>query len=56
MPNWCECDLRVEGNKAEIEKFKEAAKTQTPEDGQEPDVLDAESWRSEKATLKDFEE
>ena len=52
MPNWCECDLRVEGNKAEIEKFKEAAKTQTPEDGQEPDVLDAESFIPYPARFK----
>lgn len=28
MPNWCECDLEINGKKEEVEKFMEEAKTE----------------------------
>lgn len=27
MPNWCDCELRVEGNKLDLKRFKKFAKT-----------------------------
>lgn len=43
MPNWCECDLTVEGPEADLTAFKEKAKEQYPEGGN-PAVLDAASF------------
>ena len=49
MPNWCECELRIEGKKKELAKFKEFAKTKK-------NVLDTEKFIPYPKKFKDLDE
>lgn len=44
MPNWCECELTVEGPEADLARFRAKAIEQNPREGEEPAILDAASF------------
>lgn len=56
MPNWCECDLVVEGPEADLAKFVEAAREKNPAEGEQPDVLSAASFIPYPKKFRDIDE